>query len=116
MAATGVSLLSLLVSWLTMRLRVPGRQALDILAFIPIAVPGVMIGVALIYVYIAASSIVPIYGTIWIIVIAYLTQYLPFGTRVTSGVMMQIFIRSLRKPARCPALANCVFFAASRCR
>jgi iron(III) transport system permease protein len=89
-AATGVSLLSLLVSWLTTRLRVPGRQALDILAFIPIAVPGVMIGVALIYVYIAASSIVPIYGTIWIIAIAYLTQYLPFGTRVTSGVMMQL--------------------------
>src|SRR5262249_55752429 len=52
-AATGVSLLSLLVSWLTARLRVPGRQALDLLAFAPIAVPGVMMGMALIYVYIS---------------------------------------------------------------
>jgi iron(III) transport system permease protein len=89
-AATGVSLLSLLLSWLTARLRVPGRQALDILAFIPIAVPGVMIGVALIYVYITVGAIVPIYGTIWIIAIAYVTQYLPFGSRVTSGVIMQL--------------------------
>jgi iron(III) transport system permease protein len=89
-AATCVSLLSLLVSWLTARLRVPGRQALDILAFIPIAVPGVMIGVALMFVYISLGSVLPIYGTIWIIALAYLTQYLPFGTRVTTGVMMQL--------------------------
>ncbi len=89
-AATGVSLLSLLLSWLTARLRVPGRQALDILAFIPIAVPGVMIGVALVYVYIGLGAVLPIYGTIWIIALAYLTQYLPFGARVTTGVMMQL--------------------------
>jgi iron(III) transport system permease protein len=89
-AATSVSLLSLLVSWLTARLRVPGRQALDTLAFIPIAIPGVMIGVALMYVYISLGAFLPIYGTIWIIALAYLTQYLPFGARVTTGVMMQL--------------------------
>jgi iron(III) transport system permease protein len=89
-AATIVALLSLLVSWLTVRLRVPGRQALDVLAFIPIAIPGVMIGVALIYVYITFGAILPIYGTIWIITIAYVTQYLPFGTRATGGVMLQL--------------------------
>ena len=89
-AATCVSLLSVLLSWLTARLRVPGRQALDILAFIPIAIPGVMIGVALVYVYIAVGAVLPIYGTIWIIALAYITQYLPFGARVTSGVMMQL--------------------------
>jgi iron(III) transport system permease protein len=89
-AATGVSLLSLVLSWLTTRLRVPGRQTLDTLAFIPIAIPGVMIGVALIYVYIGVGGVLPIYGTIWIIVLAYVTQYLPFGARVTGGVMMQL--------------------------
>jgi iron(III) transport system permease protein len=90
LAATVVALLSLLVSWLTARLRVPGRQALDVLAFIPIAVPGVMIGVALVYVYITLGAFLPIYGTIWIIALAYITQYLPFGTRATSGVMLQL--------------------------
>jgi iron(III) transport system permease protein len=90
LAATAVALLSLLVSWMTTRLRVPGRQALDVLAFIPIAVPGVMIGVALVYVYITLGALFPIYGTIWIIALAYITQYLPFGTRATSGVMLQL--------------------------
>jgi iron(III) transport system permease protein len=49
-----------------------------------------MIGVALVYVYITLGSVLPIYGTIWIIALAYLTQYLPFGSRAMSGVMMQL--------------------------
>ena len=89
-AATCVALLALVISWFTVRLRVPGRQALDVLAFIPIAVPGVMMGVALVYVYITLGAALPIYGTIWIIAIAYITQYLPFGSRAMSGVMMQL--------------------------
>lgn len=89
-AATAVAALSLIVSWLTTRLNAPGRRAIDILAFIPLAIPGVMIGVALIYVYIALNPIVPLYGSIWIIAIAYLTQFLPFGSRTTNGVMMQL--------------------------
>lgn len=89
-AATGVAVLALLVSWLVVRLKVPGARVLDALAFVPISVPGVMIAVAVIYVYIAAAPILPLYGTIWIIAIAYLTQYLPFGTRTMSGTMLQL--------------------------
>lgn len=89
-AATAVTLLALLVSWMTTRLKVPGRQTLDALAFAPIAVPGVMIGVALVYVYLTLNAVVPIYGTIWIIAVAYVTQYLPFGSRTMSGVMVQL--------------------------
>jgi iron(III) transport system permease protein len=89
-AATSVAVLSLLVSWLTTRLKVPGSRVLDLLAFIPLAIPGVMIGVALIYVYIALNPILPLYGSIWIIAISYLTQYLPFGARTTNGVMLQL--------------------------
>ena len=89
-AATAVAVLALLVSWLTTRLKVPGAALLDALAFVPLAIPGVMIGVALVYLYIALNRIVPIYGTIWIIAVAYLTQYLPFGARTLGGVMVQI--------------------------
>ncbi len=89
-SATGVALLALIVSWLVVRLGVPGARLIDTLAFVPIAVPGVMIAVAVIYVYIAASSVLPLYGTIWIIAIAYLTQYLPFGTRTMGGMMLQL--------------------------
>ncbi len=89
-AATAVTVLSLLVAWLTTRLKVPGTRLLDLLAFIPLAIPGVMIGVALIYVYVTLNPVIPIYGTIWIIAVAYITQYLPFGSRTMSGVMLQL--------------------------
>jgi len=89
-AASAVALLALLVSWLTTRLKLPGARAIDALAFVPLAIPGVMIGVALVYVYIALNPVLPIYGTIWIIAVAYLTQYLPFGARTLDGVMVQI--------------------------
>lgn len=89
-SATAVAALSGLVSWLVVRRQAPGRGVLDALAFAPVAVPGVMIGVALIYVYLTLGAAVPVYGTVWIIAIAYVTQYLPFGTRLANGVMIQL--------------------------
>ena len=88
-AATAVALLSVVISWLVVKGRGPGRRTLDALSFLPISIPGTMIGVALIYVYLTLSF-VPVYGTIWIIVIAYLTTYLSFGSRATHGVMHQM--------------------------
>jgi iron(III) transport system permease protein len=89
-AASAVALLALVTSWLVVRLKVPGYRTLDALAFLPVSMPGVMIGVALIYVYLALGAVFPIYGTIWIIVVAYVTHYLSFGSRVVNGVMMQL--------------------------
>lgn len=88
-AATLVAILSVLVSWVVVRSRAVGRKTIDFLAFLPIAIPGTMIGVALLYVYLSFSFL-PIYGTIWIIVIAYTTNYLSFGSRATNGVMIQL--------------------------
>ncbi|MDB5406512.1 MAG: binding-protein-dependent transport system inner rane protein [Rhodospirillales bacterium] len=89
-AATAVAILAFLVAWLTTRCRAPGGKILDTLAFLPVAIPGVMIGVALVYVYLTLGAVIPIYGSIWIIAIAYVTQYLPFGSRTTQGVMLQL--------------------------
>lgn len=88
-AATAVALISVMVSWVVVRGRAPGRKVIDVLSFMPIAIPGIMIGVALIYVYLALDGL-GIYGTIWIIVIAYVTTYLSFGSRATHGVMGQL--------------------------
>ncbi len=89
LAATGVAALSVLVSWVVVRSRAPGRRVVDTLSFMPIAIPGTMIGVGLIYVYLTFNAL-PIYGSIWIIMIAYLTNYTSFGSRATHGVMIQL--------------------------
>jgi iron(III) transport system permease protein len=88
-AATAVALFSLVVSWVVVRSRAPGRRVIDLLAFLPVGIPGVMIGVALITVYLTFTWI-PVYGTIWVLVIAYTTTFLAYGTRTTNGVLVQL--------------------------
>jgi len=88
-AASAVAVLSLLVSWVVVRSKAPGRGLIDSLAFLPLAIPGVMIGVALIYVYLMLPW-TRVYGTIWIIAIAYVTLYLSFGSRTTNSVLLQL--------------------------
>lgn len=90
LAATLVAVIATLTAWTTIRLRAPGSAVLDTLAFLPIAIPGVMMGVALIYVYLTLDPIIAIYGTVWILVVAYTTEYLSFGNRAAGGVMVQL--------------------------
>jgi iron(III) transport system permease protein len=88
-SATGVTSLAVIVSWVAFRSGVKGARILDVLSVIPLAIPAVLVGLALIYVYLTLRFI-PIYGTIWILVLAYVTHYMPFGTRTTNGVIVQI--------------------------
>ncbi|HWP35521.1 MAG TPA: iron ABC transporter permease [Thermodesulfobacteriota bacterium] len=87
-SATLVMLLTSVIAWITVRSRARGRWILDALTFVPIAVPGVIMGVSLIFVYLTLP--IPIYGTLWILLVAYLTLYLPYGIRFASASMIQI--------------------------
>ncbi|MCB2007629.1 MAG: iron ABC transporter permease, partial [Rhodoferax sp.] len=66
-----------------------GRNLIDSLSFMPLAIPGTMIGMALIYVYLTLSFI-PVYGTAWIMVIAYVTVYLSFTSRTANATLIQL--------------------------
>src|SRR5579884_3691793 len=88
-AATAVMLLAAVASWLVVRTRLPGRWLVDNLAFIPLAIPGLVLGVSLLFVYLRTPWL-PVYGTLWIIFIAYLTRYMPYGMRYSSTSMFQI--------------------------
>ena len=86
--ATAVMLSMAVVSWLLVRTRIRGRWLVDGLAFLPIAIPGLVLGVALLIIYLRAP--VPIYGTLWILFIAYFTRFMPYGIRSSSISMAQI--------------------------
>lgn len=88
LAASGTMLLTAVVAWIVYKSRLPGRSVLDFLAFLPIAVPGLVLGMGLIVFYVTFP--VPIYGTIWVLLIAYVTKYLPYGMRSSSGSIIQI--------------------------
>jgi iron(III) transport system permease protein len=86
--ATLVMLVMAVASWLVVRTRLPGRWMIDNLASLPLAVPGLVLGVALLFVYLRFP--IPIYGTIWILLLAYFTRYMPYGMRYASSAMYQI--------------------------
>ncbi|HWO41066.1 MAG TPA: iron ABC transporter permease [Candidatus Eisenbacteria bacterium] len=87
-AATLVMLLTSVIAWITVRSKLPGRALLDNMTFIPIAVPGIVLGVSLIWVYLTIP--IPIYGTIWVLLLAYMTKFMPYGIRAASSSMIQI--------------------------
>jgi iron(III) transport system permease protein len=86
-AATVVMFLTAVASWVVVRTRAMGRRLLDVVAFTPLVVPGLVLGLALSFVYLRTA--LPIYGTLWILLIAYSTRYLPYGMRYASSAMSQ---------------------------
>jgi iron(III) transport system permease protein len=88
LSATVAMVLTSLIAWIVYKTRLPGSWILDFLAFVPITIPGIVLGMALILLYVAFP--VPIYGTIWVLLIAYVTRYIPYGMRSASGSIMQI--------------------------
>lgn len=87
-ASFAAMLLSVLLSWIIVRSKSRFAWMADVLAFIPHAIPGVVIGLAVLLIYLLLP--VPLYGTIWIIVVAMATQYISLGTRLTTGGIAQI--------------------------
>ena len=96
-AATATVALAAIVAWIVLRTDIPGRRFLDELSFLPIAVPGIVLGLALLALYV--RSPVPIYGTAWILLIAYVTRFLPFASRAAAVSMGQVG-RELEDAAR----------------
>ncbi|MGH2931103.1 MAG: ABC transporter permease, partial [Solirubrobacteraceae bacterium] len=86
--ATAVMLIVSLIAYFVHKTRLPGRKALDVLAFASIAIPSVVLGAAFLWLYLIVP--VPILGTLFIIGLAYVTKYLPFALRFVTTSMLQI--------------------------
>lgn len=76
------------IAWIVIRTNIPGRKLLDVLAFSPIAYPGIVFGLALMWLYLTIP--IPVYGTLWILLIAYVSKYMPICMRACSSSIMQI--------------------------
>jgi iron(III) transport system permease protein len=87
-SATTTVMFVTLIAWIVARTKLPGRKLLDFLAFVPIAVPGIVLGISLIWLYL--SFPLPIYGTLWIIWLAYMIKYMPIVMRIMSAAVAQV--------------------------
>ena len=87
-SATIVMLLTAVVCWVIQRTKIPGRWVLDSLASIPLVLPGLVMGLAIMVCYLTVGG--GIYGTIWIMLIAYVTRFMPYGMRYNTTSMVQL--------------------------
>jgi iron(III) transport system permease protein len=83
--------LSVAVSWVVLRSKAPGRALFDFFAFLPVTIPPIVFSVAaLLLALFVLGRVVPIYGSIWILILVYVVARLSYGTRMTNSAMIQI--------------------------
>ncbi len=87
-AATVTVTIGAVVAWFAVRSAVRGRRSADALAFLPLALPGIVLGTALLAFWVRMPW--TIYGTLWILLLAYVTRFLPYGLRAASSSMSQL--------------------------
>jgi len=86
-ATIGVVVMGLL-SWIIYRSQVRGGFVIEYIVMFPQAVPRLVFAFGMMWAWLVSP--IPIYGTLWVLLIAYLTVFLPLGVRAISGVILQI--------------------------
>jgi len=80
--------LSTLVAIVLVRTKVRGKAIVEALSWLPTATPSVVLGIMLARIYLRPPLV--LYGTLWVLVIAYMTKYFPFGIKSVSSVLQKI--------------------------
>ena len=88
MAATAGTIIAALISYVTQRRLVRGYQFMGFLATVPLAIPGIVLAVGLFAAYTREPLI--LYGTLWILFLAYVTKYLPIAYQTSNASLMSI--------------------------
>jgi iron(III) transport system permease protein len=90
-AGIGGTLLYALISYVIVRTRLPGRGAIDILSWLPWALPGVLISLALLWAVLGSGEYVKlIYGTVSVLVLSIIIKEMPLGTQIIKAGVLQI--------------------------
>jgi iron(III) transport system permease protein len=81
-------LLAFAIGYTVHRGSVPGRRAIDLIATLPVAIPGLVIGVAYLWAWIGLPG--GLYGTIWILALAFIARFMPDTMKALSTSFLQI--------------------------
>ena len=81
-------LVTSVICWIVVKTKIPGRWLLDNIASLPMVFPGLVLGLSIMIFYLNVD--IGIYGTIWIMLIAYITRFMPYGLRYSTTSMLQI--------------------------
>ncbi|MFQ5850053.1 MAG: ABC transporter permease [Candidatus Binatia bacterium] len=91
LGAGGVGiLLYSLIAYIIVKTRFAGRGLLDFLSWLPWSIPGILLGIALLWTFLGTKVFLPLYGTIYIMIVAMVIKSMPFGTQLIKSIMLQL--------------------------
>ncbi len=79
-----------LVAYFTVRTTFKARALLDFVSWLPFAVPGILFGVGLLFVFLESPLFRPLYGTMWLLILATVISSMTLGTQIIKSNMMQL--------------------------
>jgi iron(III) transport system permease protein len=104
LAATITIALSIAFSWTVLRTRMRSREAIDFVAFLPHVIPSVVFGIAaLLMTLFLVDRVVPIYGTVWILLAVFVIGRISYGTRMTNSALIQLHAELVESGRICGA-------------
>ena len=83
--------IALSISWIVLRSRIWGRALFDFIAFLPLSVPSIVFSMAaLVVALFVINRALPIYGTVWLLLLVYVVSRISYATRITNSALIQI--------------------------
>lgn len=89
-SATVGMILCTLVAYVATRSQSALRRPIDLIAWVPWTVPGIVLALGLLWAYMSLSVTRALYGTLWLLILAFIVRGLPLGTRSMTSTMVQV--------------------------
>jgi iron(III) transport system permease protein len=79
-----------LVAYVVVKTRFAGRAIVDLLSWLPWAIPGILLGLALLWTVFQTPFLLPLYGTVYVLILALVIKSMPLGVQLTKSVLVQL--------------------------
>ncbi|HLG71941.1 MAG TPA: iron ABC transporter permease [Chloroflexota bacterium] len=79
-----------LVAYVIVKTKLAGRGTLDLLSWLPWAIPGILMSLALLWTVFQTPFLLPLYGTVGVLILALIIKSMPFGVQLSKSVLLQL--------------------------
>jgi len=79
-----------LIAYIAVRTRYAGRRLLDFISWLPFTVPGIILGLALLWLFLGVQVLRPLYGTTALLIICGVISGMPLGVQIIKSGLMQL--------------------------
>ena len=90
LGASATMLLGATIAYVLVRTRFPVRRLLEVLAWLPWMMPGMVLGIGFLWAYALMPGPIQLYGTLWALLVAYVTLGTPLAVRTMAGAFAQL--------------------------